>query len=310
MRKVSLYYAVLLTLTLSCDGSPITVNGLQYSDVVVKLRSEVPGALDQKTGIVAPDENSELETLATMRGEPYPINHRLDSPFASAQESGSVGVSGIVFQRLVSMSAQVTLEQTATNVTELPLAIDYDYVIDPLNVSLLAGDGFRGQLAFVSAIADVTFLDGSGVPERVYDYSLRMTKPEFSGANPFRFERSPDLQRDAGPGTPFFGFHDTLTGVHYDEFTGHRRLGILPPGQSVGIKFTAFATVDNGGTPEVGMQALFGDPFELTGNSRRLLNITPATDVAATPEPSTAECFVLGAAALAFGVVRRGSGRR
>jgi hypothetical protein len=140
-------FSVLFASAARCYGGGITIIGpLQYSDVEAKLVSEAPFDLDEKTTIDPLGSPSRVHTLATMSGDPYPINHRLPTPFASVQyPSGGVGVSGIVFQKDATLTAQLLYEESVKNVGPVPVQIHYSYRILPLNVSLLAGDGIRGQ---------------------------------------------------------------------------------------------------------------------------------------------------------------------
>jgi hypothetical protein len=295
---VLLCSSVLFPSAVRCHGGDIIIGSLRYSEVTAKLVSEVPSDLDEKTTIDQLGSPSRVQTLATMFGDPYPINHRLPTPFASVQyPSGGVGVSGIVFDKHASLTAQLLYEDSVTNIGKVPAQIHYSYRILPLNVSLLAGDGIRGQSAKVAVIADVTHFSGSQFigESRVYDYSLRVTKPRFDGGfNAFDIERSADLNRDAGHETLIDLNHSTLFGVHYDEFNGERDLDILAPGETLVIKLNFLATVEAGGTPEVGMQALFGDPSDVSGDLTKLISITAAS----VPEPSSLELMVIGALAL------------
>jgi hypothetical protein len=295
---VLICFSVLFASAVRCHGGDIIIGALQYSDVEAKLVSEVPLDLDEKTTIDPLGSPSRVQTLATMSGDPYPINHRLPTPFASVQyPSGGVGVSGIVFQKDATMTAQLLYEESVKNVGPVPVQIHYSYRILPLNVSLLAGDGIRGQSAKVAVIADVTHFAGSQFIDQteVYNYSLRVTKPRFDGgADAYEIERSADLNRDAGHETLIDLNHSTLFGVHYDEFNGERDLDILAPGETEIVKLNFLATVDAGGTPEVGMQALFGDPSDASGDLTKFINITGA----AVPEPSSLELMVIGALAL------------
>jgi hypothetical protein len=295
---VLLCSSVLFASAARCHGGDVTIGGLRYSDVTAKLVSEVPLDLDEKTTTDPLGSPSQVQTLATMSGDPYPINHRLPTPFASVQyPSGGVGVSGIVFQKDATLSAQLLYEESVTNIEKVPVQIHFSYKILPLNVSLIAGDGIRGQSAKVAVIADVTHFAGSHFIDetRVYDYSLRVTKPRFDGgADAYDIERSADINRDAGHETLIDQNHATLFGVHYDEFNGERDLEILAPGDTLIVKLNFLATADAGGTPEVGMQALFGDPSDVTGDLTKFINITGA----AVPEPSSLELVVIGALAL------------
>jgi hypothetical protein len=213
-----------------------------------------------------------------------------------------VGVSGIVFDKHASLTAQLLYEESVTNIGKVPVQIHYSYRILPLNVSLIAGDGIRGQSAKVAVLADTTHFSGSQFigESRVYDYSLRVTKPRFDGgANAYDIERSADLNRDAGHETLIDRNHATLFGVHYDEFNGERDLDILAPGDTLVVKLNFLATADAGGTPEVGMQALFGDPSDVSGDLTKFINITgAAVPGASVPEPSSLELVVIGALVL------------
>jgi hypothetical protein len=147
---VLLCSSVLFASAVRCHGGGITIGPLQYSDVEAKLVSEVPFDLDEKTTIDPLGSPSRVQTLATMSGDPYPINHRLPTPFASVQyPSGGVGVSGIVFQKDATLTAQLLYEESVENIGKVPVQIHYTYRILPLNVSLVAGDGIRGQSAKV-----------------------------------------------------------------------------------------------------------------------------------------------------------------
>jgi hypothetical protein len=297
---VLLCSSVLFASAVRCHGGDITIGSLQYSDVEAKLVSEVPFDLDEKTTIDPLGSPTRVKTLATMSGDPYPINHRLPTPFASVQyPSGGVGVSGIVFQKDATLSAQLLYEESVKNIGKVPAQIHFAYRILPLNVSLIAGDGIRGQSAKVAVIADVNHFSGSQFIDstEVYNYSLRVTKPRFDGgANAFDIERSADLNRDAGHETLIDLNHSTLFGVHYDEFNGERDLDILAPGDTLIVKLNFLATADAGGTPEVGMQALFGDPADVSGDLTKSIIITASS--ASVPEPSSLQLIVIGALAL------------
>ena len=108
---VLMYFSVLFASAVRCYGGDITIGPLQYSDVEAKLVSEAAFDLDEKTTIDPLGSPSRVQTLATMSGDPYPINHRLPTPFASVQyPSGGVGVSGIVFDKNASLTAQLLYE--------------------------------------------------------------------------------------------------------------------------------------------------------------------------------------------------------
>jgi hypothetical protein len=295
---VLLCSSILFASAARCQGGDIIIGSLRYSDVTAKLVSEVPGDLDEKTTSNQLGSPSPVQTLATMFGDPYPINHRLPTPFASVQyPSGGVGVSGIVFDKNASLTAQLLYEESVTNIGKVPAQVHFTYRILPLNVSLVAGDGFRGQSAKVAVIADTTHFSGSQFigESRVYDYSLRVTKPRFDGGDDaFDIERSADLLRDARNETIIDHNFPTIFGDHYDEFSGERDLDILAPGDTLVVKLNFLATADAGGTPEVGMQALFGDPSDVSGDLTKLINITGTS----VPEPSSLALMVIGALAL------------
>jgi hypothetical protein len=294
-----------------CNASTITRDKLEYFDATVNLISHVGSTVDRKTESVPIDPstllidpNTHLQTLITIFGEPYPINHRLTSPFASAQTPGGVGASGIVFGK-GSLSATVLIDEHVRNVGSEALQLGYHYSISPINVSILSGDGIFSQQAHVDMFTEIqhNFADGSFHKERIYDYSLTVSKPRANGGTAaFDIERSAQLQQDAGPETILNG--GGPFGVHYDAFDGFRDLGVLASGDTLFLTFGAIADVDTN-TPEVGLQALIGDPFDLSGGFGRFTIAPTGQAPVVTPEPSSLMLVFLGAVLAMGGVALR-----
>jgi hypothetical protein len=87
-------------------------------------------------------------------------------------------------------------------------------------------------------------------------------------------------------------------------FDSFRDLGVLAPGDTLFLTFGAIADI-NTNTPEVGLQALIGDPFDLSGGSGRFTIAPTGQAAAAAPDPSSLMLVFFGAVLATGGVAPR-----
>lgn len=205
------------------------------------------------------------------------------SASANADREAGVGVSGLVF-RLQRAEAEVIYTQSVFNPdTQLETGLlKLDYVIPTLEVALLGERGFpRAEL---SASLTFTVFDASGSEVTSgfpFLYGLAITR----NGNVTNTVVSFQLEQEQGkPEDGRFFTENGTSGVRYGTFDSTRELSSIPPGGRMDLTYRHLATGE-AGAPEVGFQALIGDPFNISGGFE--LTLAGEPEPAPVPEPAS-----------------------
>ena len=185
---------------------------------------------------------------------------------------GGVGVSGVSL-RTSDALATARFVQSVINTGDAPAPFGIDVTIPAIEVSVLAGASHGpfpafaapGGIAEGAMIARYTRADGTTAEDIVFDYRLELRKRfQGSGRHAYVAEFSDDLL--AFTPAEIIERGDVF-GLRFAEFTEFHRLRTLEPGDSVELDYSILAIGSNGENPELGYQALFGDPFNLSGSA-------------------------------------------
>jgi PEP-CTERM motif len=273
-----------------------------FSDVgiLVETKNKTPFKQDKDEIVRPADSNDKAEAFLQLSGEAFGkvTNH---GAFASAAASPAhefgVGAAGFFFGRVENNKKEAG---TST----------FFYDILPIDVSVLGGDGIRGETAEVTIEASKqTFRNGVSLGvENLFNYTLSVRKVEFAAdKTAFDVRRSEDLKADAGIGEDIVSA-GVFEGVHYDGFSGARFLGTIEPGDTVKVTYIATADIAPN-SPEFAAQAFIGDPFDFSGIGGSLQFVEgdvvapPPPPDGNVPEPGTLGILGLGLAL--FGIASR-----
>lgn len=252
-------------------AGPASATFFDFSDVGILVETKSKNPFEQdKDEIVRPsDSNDKAEAFIQVPGEAFGkvTNH---GAFASAAASPThefgIGASGFFFGGNANLHAGVLWDQSITNNKQEAGTSTFFYDILPIDVSVLGGDGIRGETGEVTIEASKqTFRNGVSLGvENLFNYTLSLRKVGFAGdETAFDVRRSEDLKADAGLGKDLVSGGD-FVGVHYDGFSGARFLGTIEPGDTVKITYIATADITTI-SPELAAQAFVGDPFDFSG---------------------------------------------
>jgi len=162
--------------------------------------------------------------------------------------------------------AQTTWTETATNLSGVPTAYTFDFLITP--ASLRIGD-FAGLEETDIQRPDVSFLATirvDGVPVFV------------AGANLIGGSVSHVLNETGTSLSPTFVGGGTVFGYDFQGFADTLDLGAVAPGASITVEYEMIARVDTPGF-EAGGRAQLGDPFDLDGTPGFSGSLTPGGPV-------------------------------
>jgi hypothetical protein len=286
-----------------------------FSDVgiLVETKNKTPFKQDKDEIVRPADSNDKAEAFLQLSGEAFGkvTNH---GAFASAAASPAhefgIGAAGFFFGRVENLHAGLLWDQSITNNKKEAGTSTFFYDILPIDVSVLGGDGIRGETAEVTIEASKqTFRNGVSLGvENLFNYTLSVRKVGFAAdKTAFDVRRSEDLKADAGIGQDIVSA-GVFEGVHYDGFSGARFLGTIEPGDTVKVTYIATADIAPN-SPEFAAQAFIGDPFDFSGVGGSLQFVEgdvvapPAPPGANVPEPGTLGIFGLGLAL--FGIASR-----
>jgi hypothetical protein len=276
---------------------------LQSDPVFITLRSTAccqaltgPVAVDQESHPAVPLQDFALFlTYVEIFGSRFPTRLAPDLPFASALATQigmlHAGASGIVFNQMNYMEAEITYTTAVTNVGDTGGTAVLDYTIPVMEVGLLAGDGIVGPSATVRATSSSvhTLRDGRVLPpQELFLYEMILLKDVPTNYLP---TFSPDLLRDFG--SPEVFREDGLVFFRTPEKSLSLQVAELLPGETLLVTYRVIVSTDTGGASEVGMQALFGDPLSLNVPTTGGFSLSLGSP-AAVPEPATSALLAAG----------------
>jgi hypothetical protein len=285
---------------------------LQYDAVSVKATRYLDGTVVEEQTDVAPPGSPALASVLGQFGiARFPTSQSaLPLGFSSAVMTGTgfggVGVSFISAHR-PDHAAFATWEQEILNVGDAPGTARAHYDIPRMEASILAGPSYgtfprsNAPLAQARAVLTTTLFadDGTLRSERtIFDYLLRIER-RFQGdlcPDIHDVTISADLAARVPGGGRVIDVGD-VCGLEFFPFGGEVALPEIGPGERLVVHYELSAQnlAWRSLTPELGYQALVGDPFGVSGPGGFVILPT------AVPEPAAAGLLGAGLAALAAG---------
>ena len=293
----------------------------EYGTIFANAKRYVFGTIVEQQNDLAPAGSPALASVLEQFATRYPISQSaLPGGFVSSLMTGTgFGGVGLSFwsAHTPDRAAVALWTQEITNVGTASGSLEATFDIPIIHTSILAGPSygtfppfampgtFAGARLWATRFAE----DGTELGTTdVFDYHVgveRRWSGDFGGNCLNLFERtvSPDLLARRPTEWRIVQFGD-VCGVEYLPFGGTVSLPTLAPGERLLVNYELWAEnfAWRSQTPELGYQALVGDPFTVSGAGG--ISIRPST----VPEPAAAGSLGLGLVALLVAARRRARG--